>query len=289
MENTFVIVDVSNLAYRASYGNKELKTREGRFSGHIFGAAASIFALIRNELKGLNPVFCYCYDGKNSKEARRKILPEYKANRIPKDINPLPEVSSLLRLFPGIHIEQDDMEGDDAIAYAVQKRNGKPCIVASGDRDLWALMQYANCKVLSPNLKRFVEFSDFMEPYHLDGKPERIYLAKALFGDSSDGIKGIERLIKKHVAPYLNMEGVDTPEAFYNALGATKPLGLSDKTWDKLQNSKETVMKNYLTVKPMLDFNQTSVVKVGKDKIELIREKLKEFECNSLLQWVDRL
>jgi 5'-3' exonuclease len=285
VDNTFVVVDVSNLAYRAAYGNKDLKTSTGRFSGHVFGAASSLFAYMRNELAGLDLKWVFCYDGKNSKDHRRTILPGYKAKRAPKDIDPLPEVVEFIRKWPGLHIMQDDKEGDDAIAFTVQMRQGKPSIVISGDRDLWALMRFPNCRILSPNLKRFVEDADVVEEYHLNSNPGRIYLAKALFGDSSDDIKGIERLIKKQFAAILNAADIETPEQFYCALGTSKPANLSDKTWVKLQAGKETVCKNYQVVLPQLGFDKSSVTKVDKGWGQ-VTEALKEWECFSQLQYV---
>jgi 5'-3' exonuclease len=288
VENTFIIVDVSNLAYRAGYANKTLSTSEGKFSGHIFGSASSLLALLRNEFSGQNVKFVFCYDGKDAKDYRRSIYPGYKANRMPKDIDPLPEVVNFIQKWPGLHIYQDDMEGDDAIAFAVHMRQGKNCVVLSGDKDLWALMRYPNCKVFSPNLKRYVTAVDVLEEYHIKDRPERIYLAKSLFGDSSDDIKGVERLIKKQVDPVLNQEGVETPEQFYNALGDVRPAFITEKMWAKLLCHKEDVFRNFKIVQPRIEFNKTSVTKTDLD-IPKIRKVLGEYECFSLLSQLDVL
>ena len=288
MAKTFLIVDVSNLAYRSSYAHKELQTSTGRFSGHIYGSASTLLSTFtREEFKGLDLTLCLCYDGKRAKDYRRTVMPEYKTNRIPHEFDPLPEVTELCRLIPGIHIMQEDKEGDDAMAYAVKMRQGQPCIVWSGDKDIWSLLQYTNVKVLSPNLKRFVEPSDIYQHYHLENKPERIYLAKALFGDASDGIKGVERLIKKQVEPILNADNVLMPEDFYQKLGNTKPDFVSDKMWVKLQENRDKVSKNYLVVLPQLDFKRESVTVVNKDSLPLLRQKLIDYECFSLLGLVN--
>jgi len=284
-ESVFVVVDVSNMAYRSAYANKELKTSTGRYSGHIFGVAASLLAYMRNELAGLEVKWAFCYDGSNAKDYRRTILPSYKAKRIPRDIDPLPEVVDFLRKWPGIHVCQPDKEGDDAIAFVVHMRQGRPCIVISGDKDLWALMRYPNCRILSPNLKRFVEDTDVEEHYHLRNNPGRIYLAKALFGDASDEIKGIDRLIKKQFSAILNSDGVETPEQFYAALGETKPDQLSEKTWAKLVAGKETVSKNYLVVQPQIEFDKPSVCRT-QSGWGAVSDALKEYECYSLLQYL---
>jgi len=174
------------------------------------------------------------------------------------------------------------MEGDDAIAFAVHMRQGKPSVVLSGDEDLWALTRYPNCRVFSPNLKRYVEPTDIYNEYHLKNLPGRIYLAKSLFGDSSDNIKGVERLIKKQVEPFLNQGGVETPEQFYNALGSNKPEFITDKTWAKLLCHKNDVYRNFEVIQPRIDFQKDSISKVNLD-IENIRQALAEYECFSLL------
>ena len=177
---------------------------------------------------------------------------------------------------------QDDKEGDDAIAYAVKMRQGRPCVVWSGDRDLWSLLQFSGVRILSPNLKRFVEDSDIYDTYHLINNPGRIYLAKSLFGDASDGIKGVERLTKKQVEPYLNGPNVNTPENFYSLMGPIKPQCISLKNWEKLQTEKIRLEKNYQVVLPQLDFQKESVTKFSGDFTQL-KAKLLEYECVSLV------
>ena len=286
-DNTALVVDVSNLAYRSSYGHNTLYTSKGVFSGHIFGAVQSLCSILRNELKGLQVACYFCYDGKGAKQERQKILPSYKANRTEHDFNPIPEVCEILRLWSGLHIEQDGFEGDDAMAFCVEMRKGKPTVVLTGDRDSWFMLKYPNCRIYSPNLKRFVEPSDLYEAYHLDNKPEGLHLAKSLFGDPSDGVRGIFRLLKKAVEPILNGQGVVTPNDFYNALPAEKPDYMSANTYTKLKEGKETVQINYKVIIPRTDFAKSAVTKQSGDIVK-IKEVLTKFECFSLLEQVDQ-
>jgi 5''-3'' exonuclease (including N-terminal domain of PolI) len=282
-ENVFLIVDVSNVAHRAAWGNKELKTSSGRFSGHVFGAVSILQALLRNEFKNQNVTIVFCHDGDSAKDYRLTILPTYKGNREPREFDPVPEVASLFRLWPGIHVCDKFKEGDDAMAYVAHARKGKPCVIFSGDKDLWTLMKLPNCKVFSPNLGRYVEYSDFYKHYRLREFPERIPLAKSLFGDISDNIFGCKGLLKKQVEGLLNSPGVETPEEFYNKLGDTKPDYISDKMWVKLQEAKETVFKNYLVVLPCLDFKRESIVKVT-GGFGPLKAALSGWECFSLIR-----
>jgi 5'-3' exonuclease len=283
--NVALVVDVSNLAYRASYANSSLYTAKGVFSGHIFGAIASLCAFLRNEMSGA-ALCCFCYDGEGAKQERQKVLSSYKANRTAHDFNPISEVSEVLRSWPGLHIQQSGFEGDDAMVYCVEMRRDRPCVVLTGDRDSWSLLKHPNCRIYSPNLKRFVEPSDLYEAYHLDNKPEGLGLAKSLFGDSSDGIKGINRLLKKQVEPILNSPGVITPDDFYAALPSTKPDYMSANTYTKLLEGKETVKTNYQVIIPRTNFDRSSVTKTTGD-LDKIKIKLTELECFSLLDQVE--
>jgi 5'-3' exonuclease len=248
-----------------------------------------LLSLLRNEFKDNEVSFIFCYDGVNSKDYRRTILPTYKANREPRTANPIPEAKEVLRLWPGIQIEEDSKEGDDAIAYSVKMLSGQPCVVFSGDKDLHALLQYPNVRVLSPNLKRFVEPADIYDAYHLQNAPERIPLAKALFGDASDGVVGINRLIKKQVESIINAPNILTPQDFYKELGDSRPSFISQKMWDRLQESKDKVAKNYLVVLPQLDFKKSSVTAVSKDGLPALKTALIEYECFSLLPLLNNL
>jgi len=288
MESTLLIIDLSNLAYRSAFAHSSLTTSKGDPSGHVFGAVQELCAMLRNCLKGLQVTCCFCYDGRGAKKERQKILPSYKANRTPHDFNPITEVEELLRMWPGLHIKQDLFEGDDAMVYAVDMRKGKNCVILSGDRDSWLMLKYPNCRIFSPNLKRFVEPSDVYDAYHLDNKPECVPLAKAFFGDSSDGVKGINRLLKKHIEPLLNAPGVVTPDDFYDALPAEKPDYMSANTYTKLLDNKELVKTNYQVIIPRLNFDRSAVTKVTSDGNN-IKQYLAKFECFSLLDQVDQV
>jgi DNA polymerase-1 len=138
--DTALIIDLSNLAYRAHYANSSLATKDGTPSGHIYGSMNMLQALLRDLGTSISPIFCM--DGSGAKEERQKILPEYKTNREKRDFDPLPGVKELCQYLPGLHIEQEGREGDDAIAYACKLCPNKNVIIHSGDRDLQALITF---------------------------------------------------------------------------------------------------------------------------------------------------
>jgi DNA polymerase-1 len=277
-----VLVDNSNLSYRAFYPNKELKTSQGMPSGHVYGCIRMLITLFRNLNTTICPIFCY--DGVNAKAERLKLYPDYKGNRTPHEVDPIAGSKELVINIPGLHIEQEGFEGDDAVAWAVNLISPRPIIVYTGDEDMISLMRLPNVRVFSPNKGRMVEKADWLKKYHVED-PARIYLAKALFGDSSDNIKGVERLLKKQVEPILNSEKCVDVSAFYDII-SVQPESMSDKMWQKTLDAKDRVLINYQVVLPRVEgFTKAAVkrtIKNEENKRKLL-EVLTKYECVSTL------
>jgi 5'-3' exonuclease len=295
-ESTYCMIDVSNLSWRAWHSHEELKTSTGKPSGHVYGAVASLVWLLENPLKDYQTTMVFCYDGKSAKTRRLAVCPDYKGNREIRPFNPVFEVAEVLKLWDGIHIEQEGFEGDDAIAWAVKMRKGKLCIVYSGDKDFNALLQYPGCQQYSPNLKRFVTDEDLLKEFHLKNKPQAVPLAKALFGDSSDNIKGCKGLFKAHVAELLNDPAVTHPDDFYLLLDdfyqKVKESGqkgvMTKTTYEKLLACKEQIFTNYKVILPQLDFDTQSVTVVKNNSYNL-KQKIMDYECPSLMAPINRV
>ena len=282
-----LVVDNSHLCYRAYYANQELATSKGILSGHIFGCAKMLISMFRDLGTNICPVFCY--DGKGAKAVRQQILPTYKANRKILPVDPIGDCKAkILAFMPGLHVEKEGFEGDDAIAWVVRTiPKDKRAIIHSGDKDLHAL-KGGNVQVFSPSKGRMVTDEDIFEEFHVKSA-EKIYLAKSLFGDSSDNIKGVERLLKKQVEPVL--EKCLTPDEFYETL-KEQPESMSDKQYHNAVAAKEAVLKNYQVILPRTEgFSKDDiklVMKTEENKNKLL-ETLETYECFSVMEEAKRL
>jgi 5''-3'' exonuclease (including N-terminal domain of PolI) len=302
--NALLCVDVSNLAYRSAYAHETLFTTTGKRSGHIYGSIRSLIAVLENELcPGLKWCLVFCYDGPGAREKRQLIVPSYKANRDPNRFNPIPEVEEVLRLIPGLHIKQEGKEGDDSLAWIAQKcRDTKTIVLYTGDKDLWALIG-KNVSVFSPNLKRYVLQKDIEEQYGITDCAN-IPLCKSLFGDSSDDIKGIERLQKRQVRPTINVlaqgRGLVAMGVFLAALAQEKPPEMTEKSYNKIIAERQRLMDNYAIIVPDLQgWHKESVVHVQKLEESVyhihrstenqLKEILTRYECFSLLGYIPKL
>lgn len=295
-------IDVSNLGWRSAYAHDSLYTRDGRRSGHVYGSIRSLMGVLENELESGKWCLCFCCDGKDAKMARQAKVPSYKANRDSSRWNPISEVEEVLRFIPGLHIKQEGKEGDDALAWVVQKCSStRPVVLLTGDMDLWALIG-PNVKVFSPNLKRYVTQEDVVEHYGIT-HCTNIPLCKALFGDQSDNIKGIERLQKRQVRPTIDVlassRGKVPMEGFLAALAQQKPPEMTQKSYDKIISERQRLLDNYSIIVPDLEgWLKESVLHVpqvhptieatNKHRVDF-EAILKYYECYSLMNYVPLL
>lgn len=128
------------------------------------------------------------FEGKNSREWRKKIYPEYKANRASMKAQPLgkyfydylEQVIEMSKNLPCKILRVDNCEGDDVIYTLAEKfsKLSDEIRIISADADLTQIGNFfPNVKIYHPLKKCFVT-----------PNPDVIYL-KALAGDTSDNIK----------------------------------------------------------------------------------------------------
>ena len=260
-----LVVDASNLAWRSNFAYGDLKTSDGRPSGHVFGSFRLILAALDNHLLPGSWLLCFCYDGVDAKADRQALLPTYKGNRDPSRFNPCPDVAAALRELPGIHIEHPRREGDDALAWAAETMvaNGRKVVVLSADKDTWPLLRFEGVSIFSPTYDRYVTPADIEKRFYAPW-PMAVPLAKALFGDPSDGIKGVDRLFKKHVIPHIFTHGPDGLDSFLEAAISAPDAVTPPKTKLKLQENRDIIERNLCVITPDISgFDRSTVQRVA--------------------------
>ena len=133
-----------------------------------------------------------CCDGKDN--WRKKVFPEYKANRRknreddPTDWKTLFELlhevrEELTKYFPYKVMHVDTAEADDIIGVLVTERQTKfhsPTLILSSDKDFIQLQKYKGVRQWSPLQKKFIK-----------GDPVESLYDKTIRGDSGDGVPNI--------------------------------------------------------------------------------------------------
>lgn len=133
-------------------------------------------------------------EGMNSKSKRLMLARDYKANRGKSPYQAYDEynkckdtVVEVFRSLGAIAVTQDNVEGDDIVAY-IARNSQEDCTVVSNDNDLAALYginkRGAKVNVRINGVLNENKYGDFPLQY--------ITLYKALVGDSSDKISGIQ-------------------------------------------------------------------------------------------------
>ena len=200
-----LIVDGLNLYLRAFAVNGALNDN-GVPVGGLTGFLRSLAYAIRE----VNPTrVIIVYDGQGGSQPRRKILPDYKANRKPgKRItrwdafkNASEEKESMkiqfsrlleyLDFLPINVISIDKIEADDTIAYITHTLLDKDVTIMSSDQDFLQLVN-ERITVWSPTKKKFYTPRMVMGDYRVPAHNFLMY--KVLMGDKSDNIEGVKGL-----------------------------------------------------------------------------------------------
>ena len=278
-----LIIDVSNLAHRSAWAYKDLTLHDGTPSGHVFGSTRLLISHLSNDFGPSPTLLVFAYDGRGARARRQEILPAYKATRDSDGrLNPVPQVKEVFRHIPGLHIEAEGFEGDDVIAAMaeIMSKRGKQTILLTADRDMWALMRHPGVRVFSPSKKRFVTLEDIEEEY-LTPDPAKIPLVKAIFGDKSDGISGVFRLLRAHVKPTLNVDTVVDVDTFFAQAERSE---IPPKTMAKLAESRAAIETNLKVIQPIqgIGVQHVNVVKSTDLNRSYLNIALLNWGCQSL-------
>ena len=134
-----------------------------------------------------------CCDGKDN--WRKKVFPEYKANRRKNRENDITDWKTLFELlhemredltkyFPYKVMHVDSAEADDIIGVLVAERQNRfpspPTLILSSDKDFIQLQKYQGVRQWSPLQKKFIV-----------GDPVESLYDKTIRGDTGDGVPNI--------------------------------------------------------------------------------------------------
>ena len=188
-----LMIDCSQLCYKAFYTSLKGLSYDEKETGIIFGFLMQVFKLS----KDFNTdKFLFCWDSKRN--LRKMMYPEYKEKRkkelteeeiedndllykqmdmLRKDILPrMGFVNSFIR---------SGYEADDLIAYLAKR--GKGHLIVSNDKDLYQLLD--DCPIYLGVKERFTK-NDFVDFYGIE--PSQWVEAKAIGGCNSDCVKGVK-------------------------------------------------------------------------------------------------
>lgn len=207
-----LIIDGSNLLFQMFFGMpSRIINREGKAIQGTLGFVGATLKIIRMTCSTHVVVL---FDGEHP-NARTALLPGYKANRPDfsqadaKD-NPYSQLADVYTALSFMNIkytEVQEMETDDLIAgYACTYGERMSVIIASFDSDFFQLIN-ENIKVLRYRGKNTVVCDPDYIREKLGITPSLYADFKSLTGDSSDNIKGADKIGPKTAARLLHEFG----------------------------------------------------------------------------------
>ena len=257
---------------------------------HI-GGIAGFLKSIRYTLSVIKPTRCIIvFDGKNGSKRRRKIYPEYKAQRkIKKRLNrnvdwgtaPADEQESMklqmgrlveyLEYLPLTLVSIDGVEADDVMAYISKQLLLKSKIVLmSTDKDFLQLVDN-RISVWSPTKKILYTPEKVKDEYGIPSKNLLTY--RILDGDKSDNINGVQGAGLKSIIKYIPSITEDNEFNAKNLLDFVNNSDSKIKLLENIKNSSNLVKRNYL----LMQLNKVDIPNHTKRKItEAVRRDIPE-------------
>ncbi|SCW40774.1 DNA polymerase I [Ruminococcaceae bacterium YRB3002] len=207
---------IINRAYFAVIGRAPMTAPDGTPTGAVNGFLNSLHGV----MKEYEPdKICVCFDLK-APTFRHKMSADYKANRkgMPDDLSAqMPVVKDLLDKWGIARMELEGYEADDLIGTLSRlgSEAGDTVYIFSGDHDDFQLISDSVSVILPQSGKGkdprvLYDRAMFETTYGV--KPEVFVYVKALMGDNSDNIRGVEKVGEKTafklIAQYGDIEGV---------------------------------------------------------------------------------
>jgi 5'-3' exonuclease len=207
-----LLVDYSSLLYRAFHSLPASVPMQG-----VHGFLSMLARLVGDRRPS---ALCVAVDDDWRPEFRVAALPSYKTHRVagpddePDPVAPQEGVGREVLAALGVAVVgAEGFEAEDVIA-TLAARARQPVEIASGDRDLFALVRDPDVKVLYPvrGVSTLLEV-DEAEIVRRYGIPGRAYGDFALLrGDPSDGLPGVpgigEKTAAQLIARYGSLDGL---------------------------------------------------------------------------------
>lgn len=167
----------------------------------------------------------FCFEGFHSLDWRRSIFPDYKRNRDKAKAEDdyailkktFPMIEEILEMYPTKVLRVNEAEGDDIIFALTEKYSvDHEVTIISNDNDFSQILNlFDNVSIYNPITMKFVD------------RQPNILLEKAIIGDKSDGIPGLDRIGEK------TFEKMMADKSFFN---------------EKMKNGNKELVETFLKI-----------------------------------------
>lgn len=289
MDRLFIL-DSNSILYRAFFALPKLTTKKGELVNGVYGFLLLLFKIIR-EFRPEYLVACFDFPAKT---LRHKEFEDYKKNRpkMPDElISQIPKLKEVLNSFSIPIFEKEGFEADDLIG-TISEISPKEIekIIVTGDLD--------NLQLVSEKTKVYFLKKGLKTPLILDKEkvkekyfglePEQIPDFKALVGDPSDNIPGIEGIGPKTAAKLLFR--YKSIKRMIEEIEKDKEI--EPKLKEKILENKEKIALNLKLAKIKRDVEIDFDIERSRFKSfnqEKVKESLEKLGFKSLIKRLDEL
>ncbi len=291
-----LIIDQLNLFFRNYIVNPSLSIN-GAPIGGLKGCFQSIQKICRESKPDLIIV---CWDGPGGSKKRKLLKKDYKSGRKPirlnRAIRNMSEDQEVENKFwqqtrlvdyynhvPIIQFMFDSTEADDIIAYVAQLKQleGAEKLIVSSDKDFFQILGPKTVQY-RPIQKELLNQKSIIDKFNIH--PNNFAMARAMAGDKSDNINGIEGLGLKTIAKRFPFLKEQESKTFNDVLSfcEERVTETKVKAFQKVIDSEDLLRRNYhmmqlytpiLSIKakntiretlenPDLSFNKTELIKM---------------------------
>lgn len=208
-----LLIDGNSLLHRAFYALPLLTTASGEHTNAVYGFLTMFYSVLEKE----NPTHIAVAFDRREPTFRHQQYAEYKAGRRPMPVELVPQVPLLKETLTALRIpvvELAGFEADDLIGTLTRahEKQGE-VLILTGDKDELQLISPHTTVLIT---KKGISETERYTPQYLKDKlelePWQIIDLKALMGDASDNIPGIqgvgEKTALKLLYSYKTVEAV---------------------------------------------------------------------------------
>jgi 5''-3'' exonuclease (including N-terminal domain of PolI) len=226
----FLIIDGNSIACRAAFAKPTLTNSKGRETGGPY----RFVTMLDNAMKMIRATHVVVAWDVGRDNFRTQIDDTYKANRETKSSELYYQFEDIKKILTNLgikHIGIQGYEADDIIGTFVSQNEADNVYIFTGDKDSFQLID-SKTSVLYPLTGtsdiRIYDIEKFEEEY--DIKINQFVELKALMGDGSDNIKGVNKCGQKTAVKWLKKYGT-LDNLILNAHEITGKIGESLREW----------------------------------------------------------
>ena len=283
-------IDGNSILNRAFYGVKLLSSKEVVYTNGIYGFLNTYFKLMEDEKPD---AVCVCFDLK-AKTFRHLQYEGYKAQRkgMPDELaQQVPILKDILDKMGVARLEKEGFEADDLLGTVSKKceTEGWDCTVVTGDKDSLQLIgdrtrvSIVSTRMGQTTTKKY-DADLFREEYSgLD--PLKIIDLKAIMGDKSDNIPGINGIGEKGAMELLTKYG--SLQGVYQNL---EEKNFTKGMFKKLSEGKDSAFMSYELATIVRDVDtgrELCDFELGEGDREGLLNILSKLELFSLIKKID--